>query len=44
MTDLSMLSCMSFIKSWFYDLTLKLIWYLLDIQRNGCIKLHENWM
>ena len=30
-TDLSMLSCVIFSKSWFYSLTLELIWYLLDI-------------
>jgi len=42
--DLSMLSCMIFSKSWFYTLTLKLIWYLLDIQGSGSVKLHENWM
>ena len=44
MTDLNMLSCMIFNKSLFHDLTLKLIWYLLDIQRSGSIKFHENWM
>ena len=43
-TDLSMLSCMIFNKSCFYALTLKLIWYLLDIHRNGFVKFHEDLM
>ena len=39
-----MLSFMIFNKSWIYALTLKLIWYLLDIQRSGFVKFHEDWM
>ena len=44
MTDLSILSCMIFSKSRFYDLALKMIWNVLDIQRCGSVKLHEDWM
>ena len=44
MTDLSMLSCMIFNKSWFYALALKMIWNILDIQRCGSVKLYEDWM
>ena len=33
-----------FYKSWFYDLALKMIWNLLDIQRSGSVKFHEDWM
>ena len=29
--QMNMLSCMIFHKSWFYALTLKLIWYIRDI-------------
>ena len=36
-----MLPCMIFNKSWFYALTLKLIWYILDIQGSGSIKFHD---
>ena len=43
-TDLSILSCMIFSKSWFYDFALKMIWNLLDIQRSGSVKFHEDWM
>ena len=43
-TDLSMLSYMIFSKSWFYTLALKMIWNILDIQRCGSVKLHEDWM
>ena len=42
--DLSMLFCIIFNKSWFYPLTLKSIWYLLDIQRSDSVKFHEVWM
>lgn len=40
--DLRMLFFMIFYKSWFYALTLKLIWYLLDIQKSGSVKFHED--
>jgi len=32
---------MIFSKSWFYVLSLKMIWNLLEIQRSGFVKLHE---
>ena len=42
--DLSTLSCMIFNKSYFYALTPKFIWYILDIQRSGSVKFHDTWM
>ena len=43
-TDLSMLSCVIFSKSWFYSLTPKFLWYILDIQGSGFVKFHDIWM
>ena len=33
-----MLFCMIFNKSWFYALTPKILWYILDIQGSGLVK------
>ena len=35
---------MIFNKSWFYTLTPKFLWYILDIQGSGFVKLHDIWM
>ena len=43
-TDLSMLSCVIFSKSWFYSLTPKIFYYILYIQGSGSVKLHDIWM
>ena len=39
-----MMYCMIFSKLWFYDLTPKFLWYLLDIQRSFSVEFHELWM
>ena len=41
-TDLSMLSCVIFSKSWVYSLTPKILWYILDIQGSSSVKFHDN--
>ena len=42
-TDLSILSCVIFSKSWVSALTPKFLWFILDIQESSSVKFHDNW-
>ena len=43
MTDLSMLSCVIFNKSWVDALTPKFLWCILDIPGSSSVKFDDNW-